>query len=58
MGRKPFANCKVPGRPVNAKVKCSVSLVQAAQRGGGEGLEGSFEAPLSLSHRCLPVPEG
>lgn len=33
-------------------------MVQAAQGGGGEGPEGSSEAPLSLSHRGLPVPQG
>ena len=42
MGRKPFANCKVPGRPVNAKVKWSVSMAQAA----GEAVERGWRGAL------------
>lgn len=42
MGRKPYANCKVPGRPVNVKVSWSMAMGWAAWSSWGQ-LEEAME---------------
>lgn len=60
MGRKPFANCKVPGRPVNAKVNWSVSMVQAPREVVERGSRGALRHPVPKSQvsPCSPRDKG